>query len=254
MHPVASCPPPQSTARQRPRTMPPQPLPTSATEETPSSTMLKTDPLTPHQDRTNSHSKRCQSQAHTWGRQTPPCHRNHTNPPHHHHCNNNPVRNKNKLSSTVTTQPIKMLVTKLPKRGHNPPPHTLQPLHATLQSNDRQDRQQSSTPPGPSNHLANASSPGPPVQRETCASKVSGPGRPTAPGRAQPASHPSAGIRRAPPLHTPDRSMCQVGARATEGRIGGRPPQHAKHRAPRQSNTSTPEASQHAGHIQSRRH
>ncbi|KAK5616999.1 hypothetical protein CRENBAI_005476 [Crenichthys baileyi] len=67
--------------------------------------------------------------------------------------------------------------------------------------------QYSSTPPSPPNHLANGSSPSLPVhERETCASRVIGPGRPSAPGQAQPASRPNAGTRHAPLPHPPHRS------------------------------------------------
>ncbi|MEQ2310109.1 hypothetical protein AMECASPLE_005552, partial [Ameca splendens] len=47
-----------ATGRQGPHATLPQPPPTSTTEQTPPSTVLKTDPLTPHQDRTNSPGKR----------------------------------------------------------------------------------------------------------------------------------------------------------------------------------------------------
>ncbi|MEQ2300160.1 hypothetical protein AMECASPLE_022463 [Ameca splendens] len=71
--------------------------------------------------------------AHTQSRRLPPCPRNHTNTPSHCHCNDSPGRNTNQLSSTITAQLIQMPVTTHPKRGHNPPYHTLYPLHATLQ-------------------------------------------------------------------------------------------------------------------------
>ncbi|MEQ2295632.1 hypothetical protein AMECASPLE_016434 [Ameca splendens] len=46
------------TARQGPRATPPQPPPTGATGQTPLSTELTTEPMTPHQDGTNSPYKR----------------------------------------------------------------------------------------------------------------------------------------------------------------------------------------------------
>ncbi|MEQ2261496.1 hypothetical protein XENORESO_011170 [Xenotaenia resolanae] len=50
----------------------------------------------------------------------------------------------------------------------------------------------------------------------------------------------------APPTRLP--TGARQGARATEGSIGGRPPQQAKERAPRQPHTQTPEVPQDAGH------
>ncbi|MEQ2296167.1 hypothetical protein AMECASPLE_022197 [Ameca splendens] len=111
------------------------------------------------------------------------------------------------------------------------------------------DSQQSSTPPSTPNHPASASSPSPPLhERETCTSWVTGPGRPTGPGLAQLTSRPSAGTRHAPPPHPPDRQPqlgTQPGATATEGSIEGRPPRHAKDRAPGQPHTQTPEMPGH---------
>ncbi|KAK5624011.1 hypothetical protein CRENBAI_021901 [Crenichthys baileyi] len=115
--------------------------------------------------------------------------------------------------------------------------------------------QQSSTLPSPPNHPASASSPSPSVyERETCTSRVT---RSTAPGQAQPASHPSAGTRHAPPPHPPDHQLqpgARPGARATEGSIGGRPPQHAMDRAPCQPHTQILEVPQDAGHPPPTRH
>ncbi|KAK5598665.1 hypothetical protein CRENBAI_006341 [Crenichthys baileyi] len=56
-------------------------------------------------------------------------------------------------------------------------------------------------PPRPPNHLARSPSPSV-CERETYTTRVTGPGRPTAPGQAHPISHPSAGTRHAPlPTH-----------------------------------------------------
>ncbi|KAK5614707.1 hypothetical protein CRENBAI_018660 [Crenichthys baileyi] len=198
-----------TTARQGPHAMPPQPLPTGATEQTPLSTVLPMEPPTPHQDGTNSPGKRSLASGKHPGHHS---RRNHTNTPHY--CNDSPGRNINQFSSTITTHPIQMPVTPHPKRGYNqtPPPHMLQPLHATLQPASPIHPPDTTVsgaapPPSPPNHPANTSCPSLLVDEiETCASWVTGPGRPTAPGCEQPASHPSAGTRHAPPLHQPDRS------------------------------------------------
>ncbi|KAK5609982.1 hypothetical protein CRENBAI_022353 [Crenichthys baileyi] len=124
------------------------------------------------------------------------------------HCNNSPGRNIIQLSSTIATQLIQMLVTPHPKRGHNTPtPHTANPsCHSPAHRPDppsEHDNQRSSTPP--SNHTANARSPRPLVdERETYAGQEMGPGRPTAPGPAQPASHRSTGTRHATQFHPPE--------------------------------------------------
>ncbi|MEQ2281881.1 hypothetical protein AMECASPLE_034837 [Ameca splendens] len=70
--------------------------------------------------------------ASTQGRRPPPRPRNYTDTPHHGHCNYSPGKNIIQLSSTITAQPIQMLVTPHPRRGHIPPtPHVAAP-HATL--------------------------------------------------------------------------------------------------------------------------
>ncbi|MEQ2284578.1 hypothetical protein AMECASPLE_023128 [Ameca splendens] len=62
------------------------------------------------------------------------------------------------------------------------------------------DNQQSSTQPSRPNHPASSSCSSPPVhERETSTSWVTGPGSPTTPSQAQPASLPGAGTRHAPP-------------------------------------------------------
>ncbi|KAK5610423.1 hypothetical protein CRENBAI_004858 [Crenichthys baileyi] len=203
----------------------PKPLLTGATGQTPLSTLPTTELPAPHQDNLTQQKVPGQRQAPGAGvPHHPLC--NHTNTPHHHHCNDSSGRNINQLSSTIATQLIQMPVTPYKKRGHSPPTHTLQPLHATLQPAAQishlpgHDSQKSSTPPSLPNHPANASSPSPPVhQRETCANQVTAPCRPTAPGQTK-----------APTPHPPDRQPqpgVQAGARATEGSIRGSPPQHS---------------------------
>ncbi|MEQ2296478.1 hypothetical protein AMECASPLE_025258 [Ameca splendens] len=170
------------------------------------------EPPTPHLDRTNSPGKRCPASDKHPGR-------NNTNTPHHRHCNDSPGRNIIQFSSAIIAQQIQMLVTPYPRRRHNPPiPHAAAPPHHPLArrpySPPGHGSHQSSTPPSPPNHLASASSPSLSVhERETCTSRVTGPGRPTAPGQAQPASHPSTGTRHAPPPQPPYHQP-QAGARA----------------------------------------
>ncbi|MED6251601.1 hypothetical protein ATANTOWER_000228 [Ataeniobius toweri] len=98
--------------------MPPQPLPTGATKKTQLSTMLTTEPLTPHQDRLNR--QEVPEQRHApgvGGRHHAPC--NHENTPHHRHRNDSLGRNINQLhlhhsANLNASDPH-------PKRGHNPP-------------------------------------------------------------------------------------------------------------------------------------
>ncbi|KAK5609318.1 hypothetical protein CRENBAI_011840 [Crenichthys baileyi] len=166
-----------------------------ATEQTPPNTVLTMDPLIPHQDRTNSPGQRSLSGSMHLGSAAP------IMPPQQKHTTSPPLqpgRNTNQLSSILTAQPIQMLpATPIPSEY---------------------DSQRSSTPPNLPNYPANARSPSPgpspPVhESEICASWVTGLGRPTAPGQAQPASHPSAGTRRAPPLHQPDSDRSPVPSR-----------------------------------------
>ncbi|XP_047225651.1 extensin-like [Girardinichthys multiradiatus] len=129
----------------------------------------------------------------------------------------------------------------------------LQPLHATLLPAalippTGHDTQQSSTSPCLPNHPASASSPSPSVhERETCTSRVTGPGRPTIPGQAQAASRPSAGTMLHCPTHptanlSPARGQSHRGKhwrKATKARQGpGTPP----------TLHPTLEVPQHAGH------
>ncbi|MEQ2241789.1 hypothetical protein ILYODFUR_028954 [Ilyodon furcidens] len=95
----------------------------------------------------------------TRGQRPPPFPCNHTNTRHYRHCNDSPGRNTNQLRSTVTAQPTQMPVTHIQKKDTTFPPHTLQPLHATLQAVAllTQDNQRSSTPPSPPNHPAHQS-------------------------------------------------------------------------------------------------
>ncbi|KAK5609845.1 hypothetical protein CRENBAI_016576 [Crenichthys baileyi] len=84
--------------------------------------------------------------------------------------------------------------------------------------------QLSSIPPSPPNHPASASSPSPspsPLvhERETCTSRVTGSGRPTAPGQAQPTSRTSPGASQP---HTQTLEMPQD---------AGHPPSHTVHPA-----------------------
>ncbi|MEQ2198752.1 hypothetical protein XENOCAPTIV_017724 [Xenoophorus captivus] len=111
------------------------------------------------------------------------------------------------------------------------------------------DSQQSSIPPS---HPAIASSPSLPVhERETCTSQVTNRSRPSTTRMGS-----STGTRHPPVPHPPDcepQPSAWQGARATEGSIGGRPPPHAKSRAPRQFHTRTPEVPRHANHPHSRK-
>ncbi|MEQ2253386.1 hypothetical protein ILYODFUR_031593 [Ilyodon furcidens] len=104
----------------RPAATPPQPPPARATEQTPPRTVLTTDLPTPHQGKLTQ--QEVSGQGHEPRANGP---RNHTNTSHRCHCNDSPGRSTNQVSSTITAQPIQMLVTTNPKRGHNPPtPHS----------------------------------------------------------------------------------------------------------------------------------
>ncbi|KAK5618108.1 hypothetical protein CRENBAI_022129 [Crenichthys baileyi] len=149
-------------ARDGPRATPPQPLPTSTTEQTPPSTILTTDPLTPHQDGTNS--------------------------PGRQQCT----------------------------RGQRPPNHA--PTTIAMTAPPQHYSQRSSTPPA-------------------------APAHPSMRGKHAPARYKRRSTT--PPDHPTTTT-------AIEGRIRGRPPQHAKEQAPRQPHTSTVEVPQHACRTHSR--